>query len=409
MPPKKVPASGQQPRSSQPGPAPAANGSRANGSRRRRQRRRRAVGTVAKAEAFTPWFPWTEFTITSTSHIGLLAAKALHPKQFPSTPYYAAVANYAFRREAVWEVKVVITAASFTGARLAVVIDPDMSLDPRTADPLTVLGWVQNGLGVMVTATGTGVMVGRLQHTHQFSQLSNSTPVGVNLLGFSVGTAQVHLMDAPIGLSTEVTLRAQVLLRVQVSGIVPANGFVDLEPPWNPGPSPGPSPEPLATLEVDFSKETGGNKDKVPQVWHTGDIFLAPGEYWLVADSHQGRWVPRPSLQGREIPPWTVWSANPVAKEWVNDDGQKANPVYFTCYQSDAGGWRGMVGFTTIGSAILCATAPASVAEGAAYAISAGDAEKLDSEVFNTTDHKLVLRKEWPVGFRVVPYVTGLR
>lgn len=373
----------------------------------KRQRRRRRVTNGSRASSngstqasgFTPWFPIQETAITSATNPGPLHQAVLHPKNFPSTPYYNAMNNFAFREEGIWEAQVVITAASLTGARVAVYIDPDLSLDPREPSRAQVLGWVQNGIGLMVSATGTGTQAGRLRHGRATTQLSNSTPTGMTVLGFAVGSLTVYLLDPPIGISQTVNLQLSVLARVQVRGILPANGFMDLEPPWPPLPGPGPAPGPAYEIRCDFSKGSEKADKKVPQVPHTGDMFLAPGNYWLTAQKDGFEWKVRDQWMGAPLP-WHVYQCEEKTKNWENDLGEKAlKPQYFAVYESDAGSWQGLVGFEGLRDAIQCCTAPQLVPTGAACCVTFDAGEPKAEERFEGLKNDTVhLRLAWAPG-----------
>lgn len=325
----------------------------------------------------------------------MIGSAVLHPKEFPASPYYAALANHAFRLEGTWEAQISITAAAFTGTRLAVVIDPDLSLDPRIPDSNTVFAWVQNGLGIMVSATGTGTSTGALRHGNPTLQLSNATPSGTSVLGFAVGTLMAYLLDAPIGLGNNDTLRLRIALRVRLTPLVPANGFLDAEPPWptpGPTPGPGPGPTPKVSVEIDFSMGRTSDQNKVPQVSHTGDIYLAGGNYWMTA-SYVGHWAPLGEMQGANLAPWTVWKCNKTTKNWQNNAGKTdGKPVYFAHYESSAGGWRGLIGFERVEDAITQVTHPQNTPSGAELCVTYSGAEPKDEDRFeDIADHKVEL------------------
>ena len=361
---------------------PAAQPQPRRAPRRRRRLRQSSNGQRTGRRELTPWFMvYTRKVTMSPQTPVILFNKILHPSSFPNTPYFNGNADFAFRVEHRVEFDIIVTSGTLVGSRFAVALDRTLS-NPRIADRQLLLNLVLNGLGAMVSAAGPTERRTTFSVSGPTSQLSNSPPPTLDLVGFSQGRVLVGMIDPPtLGEDVQVSVDVTVSMRVDFTPMVPSpqtlTGLILPFPPGpEPGPGPGPHPDPDPDLVVTWSQA----QQLPPAVHHTGDIYLASGAFWRcdaaadkMADTGGHPVSPQAWADGRRPQPNCVYQLVepagmpiwPFATAGYNAwGGPGAIPRYFTCYSSGAGGWTGLVGFADLYYAVLQATYPTTVSGG---------------------------------------------
>lgn len=150
----------------------------------------------------------------------------LHPTTLPITPYASRTANCTHRVELAWQIRVFITTAATTGARVALLALPD----PTHATQLTEdMVWAAtcNGRGTMVEATGNYQRTASFTLQTSTRVLSNARPTGNdNYLGYSSATLIAWCLQPPIGIGdANIELKCTIMARCHLQCLNPIPGF----------------------------------------------------------------------------------------------------------------------------------------------------------------------------------------
>lgn len=292
-------------------------------------------------------------SITNNNRPGLILEQWLHPEALVGTPYATVCANHTHREELWWSLRIYMTTAATTGARLAAIAYPS----PSSVSGLTlpqVWGAMANGRGCMIDASGNRSRDCRFRIRGATNMLSNTTPPSPqNFLGYCTASFQVWLLQPPIGLTEGSELNIVVLGRCCLKRVNPIPGFALGQTPIMQNAPVIPSNK---TPSWTFKCETvGGSLVNSRSVWflnHTGDAWLAGGMYFQFADP----WTDSPPAQDTGSTPKTtlqgaprygsVYVSDRTFPEWMNNNQVKAVPKFFAAFKSPISNTVSLVGFT---------------------------------------------------------------
>lgn len=343
-------------------PKPAAP---ARASTRPRRRKRTPRGVTGVQMEFFQVF---RGEVTTTTSPGVLFQRILHPALFPKTPYFSACVNSTHRMEHIWEWRVMITTATFTGSRVAVIpVDdpsPNAIMDERTA-----FQQVAAGRAAIATVTGTEDRNSFISSFSTTMRLSNALPQeSESWVGFANGSVFVYLLDQPIGLSGTVTLNITVLARPRLTVFGPFASFMFTENIFQPG------------TGVTLSVAQPSAKD-VSVLFRYQGLVLDTGYYMAVVKggtkTTDGTWT-GDFLKGQ------IYRCDQTKSGWVNKSAVAGKPVYFCYYDSDSSNFL-LVGFVDIGEAYTFVVSPQSVASGNEYCVTQGTAGVKYNTLFDGT------------------------
>lgn len=307
--------------------------------------------TRSKAGGLSPWFLLAELKVNSASPPGPLEHMLLHPSLFPRTPYATMCANHAYREERGWDFKIIVTTASNTGFRGAVVFLPDPTQQTPQPTPDIIWSAIMNRTGAWMSSTGTGESQIHIKVDGATRRLSNAKPVGAdNWTGFATGSLVIYLTDPPIGLAETTTgngVRITILARPHLQLFSPIAGFMD----WvtsHDQPGPGPTP-----TEVRF-RISIGSVDTSMQPYlnsHTASAWLAGG-YYLDVTNLWNR-TTAPYINAGELWVFAIYTCNPRAVDWRDNDSKVKEPGFFVTWEEPGSGVVQLVGFEDIQNARL--------------------------------------------------------
>lgn len=319
----------------------------------RTPRRGRGRGNIPRTAKQTRqpglWWLMGQFQVGATSPPGSIELLVLHPSNFPNTPYSAACMHHTHRMERRWDLKIEVTTATTTGARVAVFALPDPDWNPRTISQEMVWGSCLNGMGTLATVTGTGQTVSQFTLRTATNRLSNAHPDGRNYLGYAAAVLVVYLLEPPIALTGTVGLKVSVLARVDLEVYNPIPGFLAFTADVNPGPGPGPQPTTSAwALTIPQSKVATA----VETIWynsHTASAWLAGGIYMRFPATKP---TDSTKVNITGVPKsFAVYTASTQAENWHDNSGNIKTPKYFTTWYEPGSAVCQIVGFETFENA----------------------------------------------------------
>lgn len=294
-----------------------------------------------------------QLDISSTTPTGLLSETWLHPTALLGNPYSAACANCTHRQEYWWQLRVYITSASFTGARVGVLALPDPSYSGGLT-PATVWGAVANGRGSMIDSSGNRSREAKFQIQGSTTMLSNAhPPANMNMLGYADAILITWLLQSPIALGQDSKINVTIMARCCLQGRNPVPGYLLAQLPH---PSDQPQTRPNPGQKPSWILDKGEGVGPVPgdrmgswAVSHVGDAWLAGGWYFNFAGAHapapSGTQNDQPRIKG--MPCWgCVYTSSDIYPEWETNRGHHAVPKYFACYLSPISRYVFLVGFT---------------------------------------------------------------
>lgn len=315
--------------------------------KRRRVRRARALGSSEVG-----FFEVFKTTLSSTSQQGVLFSSIMHPVFFPNTPYFSSTVNFTHRVEHSWDWKVMITTASFTGVRVAVIPIDDPSPNAEINSQIA-FQQVAAGRAAVATSTGTTDKSSSVTSVGSTMRLSNAVPRqgGDSWLGFANGSVFVYLLDAPIGMSANALLQVTVLARPRLTVSGPFVGFITAEAPAPPGS--------VVTLQVTTPSSTD-----ITTTYHYQGLELDAGYYmdWYKnkAPTTDGSWSGKFTLN-------SVYQCDQTTTGWTNVAATAGKPTFFVPFAS--GNDVLLVGFIDLKQAYTFCLSPSAVTKGAAYSI----------------------------------------
>lgn len=297
----------------------------------------------------------SEFSINANMPPGPIGKILLHPTNFPATPYASGCQNFTHRIERQWEIDIEVTTAANTGFRAAVVMLADPQLIDNPLPSGMIWSAVLSGQGAMMTSTGTGKSRRRLRLPTSVVRLSNAAmpPFSTSVVGFSSGYITVHLLDPPIGITGDSSVRVTVLARVDMTVSGPMSGFM-LWSSTHEAPGPDPTPSATFTITVKVVQAQMPLNDHVASAWLAGGYYLKfpnsptqmnnakwDGECWAMSVytcSHQGvNWQDN-YASSTEPSYYVVW------REPGSDVTQLVGFVSYEDAKNQADGHTGMIG-----------------------------------------------------------------
>ncbi|ARK19507.1 polyprotein [Salmovirus WFRC1] len=328
--------------------------------KQKRPRRRRQAGSRTGQTDDSQWFMIHREAISTSTQSGVLFSSILHPSLFPATPYYTRCSNFTHRIERSWEFRIMITTASFTGSRVAVIPVNDPSPDAVMSETVA-FQQVANGRAAIATSTGASDQRSFVKMYGATTTLSNANPsVQSSLVGFSVGTFFVYLLDPPIGLAQGAALLVTVLARVALTVVGPFTGFLTFEA--------NPTDHGAPPVELKISDVT---KDR-SFITHSKSSYLDFGRYLAI----EGPSVTLDSAEWAVKPEFSriYASLSPPADSWYNNQDEKIMPEFYT--EGDLGGGvHVMIGWPTIQDARTFTVSPSSVVNGRALGFGSTDSK----------------------------------
>lgn len=298
----------------------------------RRTKGQSVTGPRRRRSNAGPWFLMSEFHVNASMAPGPIGKLLLHPTMFPNTPYQSQCSNHTHRREHGWDIDIQVTTAASTGFRAAVVILADPQFVDTPLPNSMIWSAVLSNQGAMMTSTGTGMSRTRLQVPAVTTRLSNaSIPAGASsIVGFSAGYLTVHLLDPPIGITGDSSVRVTVLGRVKLTVEGPMSGFLQ----WttNHGGAPHPAPGPTSAWTV---KPVAPNKT-MPTNDHIGSAWLAGGFYLKMPTSSQSNWM-EASWSGT-VMVFGVYTCSHQGVDWQDNRSETFEPNYYVMWQ-EPGSW----------------------------------------------------------------------
>lgn len=289
------------------------------------------------------WWLLGQFQVGATTPAGPLELVVLHPANFPNTPYSAACMHHTHRVERQWDLKIEVTTATTTGARVAVFALPDPDWNPNTITPDMVWGSCLNGMGTLATVTGTGQTTSRFRLRTATNKLSNAHPNERNYLGYSAAVLVIYLLERPIAVTGQAVLTVSVLARVDLEVYNPIPGFLAFNSDQPPGPGPGPAPQPTAwSITIPKAKLTA-NMDNTWYNSHEASAWLAGGIY-LKLPPTRPTGATDVKVTG-DPKSFAVYSATVEAIGWHDNRGHIKTPKYFVTWREPASSVNQIVGF----------------------------------------------------------------
>lgn len=303
------------------------------------------------------WFLMYRGQITTATQPGILFVSIIHPQFFPMTPYYTRCFNFTHRIEVFWEFEIMITSAVTTGVRVAAIPVDDPSPSPLMNDVIA-FQQVANGRAAIATVTGTVDVRSRVGMVGTTVRMSNGSPLRTSsIVGFSVGSIFLYLLDPPIGINTTTVLNVTLLARVGLREFGPFTGFMGFEvlPPG-----------PAIKLTINNVTTTVGY-----ETHHGGSGYLDGNRYMAVLITGKPvagtTWDPTPRV-GK------IYTCVVSAKvdRWRNTNDIAGIPKYY-CVGDLGSGDVVIVGFSDITQAKLFISQPYSVRGGAALGLGTTD------------------------------------
>lgn len=304
------------------------------------------------------------FQIRQDQPAGLLGEYWLHPIALPYTPYAAACGNCTHRREHSWRFRAYVTTCTIAGARVSCIALTDPTYTgglPMAA----VWGAVANGRGTMVDTAGGRSREARFSIRGSTGVLSNANPpTSGNMLGYSSAVMLIHLLQAPIGLTTQTQLNITIMAQCRMTPINPIPGFLHAQAPTF-QPMPNSTPDtPDWMFAFPYNNEYADDKPGEATGWilnHTGDAWLAGGFYI----EFKGAFKALPSGNAADgsgphvlgVPEvGSVYITNTPFPDWTTNQDFFAKPIYFAIFCSPISQTVSLVGFTNYDHAMAQAS-----------------------------------------------------
>lgn len=288
------------------------------------------------------WWLVGQFEITSKSQPGTLDLLVLHPTSFPGTPYAAACQHHTHRREKHWDLRIEVTAATTTGARVACFALPDPDWSPSNISQDMVWSACMNGMGTMANVTGVGNTGGSFRLRTATSKLSNALPPPGNYLGYAGAMLVVYLLQPPLAISGPGALTVTVLARVNLEVLNPVPGFMAFtQQPPAPGPGPGPGPSSW-TIQLPAGKTTA----TIAAQWYNSHVASA----WLAGGIYLRLPATKPTSTSDVYITGTpktfaVYTCTVATQNWHDNDSTVRVPAYFTTWNEPGSSITQVVGF----------------------------------------------------------------
>lgn len=281
----------------------------------------------------------SEFSINANMPPGPIGKMLLHPTNFPGTPYASNCQNFTHRIERRWEVDIEVTTAANTGFRAAVVLLADPQLIDNPLPSGMIWSAVLSGQGAMMTSTGTGRSRQRLTLPMSTIRLSNAAmpPFSTSVVGFSSGYLTVHLLDPPIGITGDSSVRVTVLARVDLTVQGPMSGFMIWSATHE---APGPDPTPSATFTITVKVAAA----QMPLNDHVASAWLAGGYYLKFPDApsqmNNGKW-------DGECWAMAVYTCSHQGVNWQDNYSSPTEPSYYVVWREPGSATTQLIGFVS--------------------------------------------------------------
>nr|QUS52788.1 hypothetical protein 3 [Mute swan feces associated tombus-like virus 5] len=352
-----APGAGTGRRQTQPGP-------RGRGQfGRRRPGRPAGPPTGSRGARWTEWFTLATHQITNSTPAGILDAYTLHPQTLPLTPYAAAVANHAHRREFRWDFRIYMTTATTTGTRMAVLVLPDPTHTTKLSADM-VWSAVCNNRGVMVDSSGNMSRQASFSIRSATTTLSNAQPPGAeNYLGYSSGTLNLWLLQPPLGITdSAVELQCTVMARCLLLAVNPLPGFALSQMGLGENATVPHGPPAWQITRVTSKLPDSKSMYESTEPWaksHTGNIILAGGwyfDFWnhaskvpIAGSSSVPGTGESKGITIKGVPKtMTVYTCSSSFPQWQTNRRNYVTPKYFAVITGVVTSTCLMVGFNTM-------------------------------------------------------------
>lgn len=281
----------------------------------------------------------SEFSINANMPPGPVGKILLHPTNFPGTPYASNCQNFTHRVERSWEIDIEVTTAANTGFRAGVVMLADPQLIDNPLPSGMIWSAVLSGQGAMMTSTGTGRSRQKLRLPMSTIRLSNAAmpPFSTSVVGFSAGYLTVHLLDPPIGITGDSSVRVTVLARVDLTVSGPMSGFMIWSATHE---APGPDPTPSATFTITVKAAA----TQMPLNNHVASAWLAGGYYLKFPDSptqmNNAKW-------DGECWAMAVYTCSHQGVNWQDNYSSSTEPTYYVVWREPGSAVTQLIGFVS--------------------------------------------------------------